>query len=187
LKAAKDNFFKEENIKLVSMEKWYVAHSKPRNEELLWKQFCLRNFESYYPCITVQTMNLCARKLHPYFPGYLFVRADLEITGRSCLEWIPGGAGLVSFGDEPASVPDSLIFSIKQRLEQLETAAKEGPAALCKGDNIIVHKGVFCGYEGIFDIHLSGMDRARVLLSLLGNRQIPVEISMDCICRSDQH
>jgi transcription antitermination factor NusG len=165
------------------MEKWYVARSKPRNEELLWKQFCLCNFESYYPCIGVQTVNPRARKVQPYFPGYLFVHLDLEVTGRSIIEWMPGGVGLVSFGDEPAFVPDSLICAIKQRIETLEMASRENAISLCKGDNVAIHAGVFTGYEGIFDIQLSGTDRVRVLLALLDDRLLPVEMPASCIHR----
>jgi transcriptional antiterminator RfaH len=165
------------------MEKWYVAHSKPRNEELLLNQFCIRNIEAYYPCIKVQTVNPRARKVQPYYPGYLFVHVDLELTGKSSIEWIPGGVGLVSFGNEPASVSDNLVFAIKQRIESLKMVSGENPIPLRKGDNVAVHDGVFKGYEGIFDIHLSGMDRIRVLLSFLENRQIPVEISASCIHR----
>jgi transcriptional antiterminator RfaH len=163
------------------MEKWYVAHSKPRNEELLWKQFRLRNIESYYPCINVPTVNPRARKVQPYFPGYLFVYVDLERIGKSTLKWIPGGAGLVSFDDEPAFIPDSMIYAIKQRIQSLKRGAEEKVVPLCKGDIIVVHGGVFTGYEGIFDIQLSGTDRVRVLLSLLENRLVSVEMPLDCI------
>jgi transcriptional antiterminator RfaH len=162
------------------MEKWYVAHSKPRNEELLWKQFCLRNFMSYYPCIKVATVNPRAHSVQPYFPGYLFVRVDLDVIGRSILKWIPGGIGLVSFGDEPAFVSDSMICAIKQRIEHLKMVA-ESP--YIKGDSVSVHHGVFAGYEGIFDIQLSGTDRVRILLSLLGDRLIPVEMPASAIHR----
>jgi transcription antitermination factor NusG len=162
------------------MEKWYVARSKPRNEELLWKQYCLRNFVSYYPCLKVATVNPRARGVQPYFPGYLFVRVDLDITGRSSLEWIPGGIGLVSFGDEPAFVLDSMIFAIKQQIEHLKMVS-ESPYN--KGDPVNIHQGVFAGYEGIFDIRLSGTDRVRILLSLLGDRLIPVEMSESAIHR----
>jgi transcriptional antiterminator RfaH len=163
------------------MEKWYVAHSKPRSEELLWKQFCLRNLESYYPCIKVKTVNPRAQQVQPYFPGYVFVHVDLELTGRSVLEWIPGGAGLVSFNDEPAFVTDSLIYSIKQRMESLKMASGEGFVPLRKGDIVTVHSGAFTGYEGIFDIQLSGTDRVRILLSLLDNRQLPVEMPVSYV------
>jgi transcription antitermination factor NusG len=165
------------------MQKWYVAHSKPRNEELLWKQFCLRNFESYYPCIKVSTVNPRARKVQPYFPGYLFVHVDLELIGKSTLEWMPGGVGLVTFGDEPAFIPDSLIYAIKQRIESLKMVSVENINSLCKGDYVVIHHGVFAGYEGIFDIQLSGTDRVRVLLSSLENQLIPVEMPAGCIHR----
>lgn len=158
------------------MEKWYVAHSKPRNEELLWKQFCLRNFTSYYPCIKVPTINPRAQKRQPYFPGYLFVCADLDLIGRSTLEWMPGGMGLVSFGNEPAVIPESLVCAIKQKVESLMMASERLIAPFRKGDHVVVHNGVFAGYEGVFDTQLSGNDRVRILLSLLNDRILPVEM-----------
>jgi transcription antitermination factor NusG len=157
------------------MKNWYVAHSKPRNEELLWRQFCLRNFESYYPCIKVPAVNPRARTVQPYFPGYLFVHVDLELIGRSALEWIPGAVGLVSFGYEPAFVPDSMIYEIKQRIESLKRVSEKN-IILRKGDHVVIDKGSFTSYEGIFDIQLSGSDRVRILLSLLDNRLLPVEM-----------
>jgi transcriptional antiterminator RfaH len=163
------------------MEKWYVARSKPRNEELLWKQFCLRNFESYYPCINVSTANPRARKVQPYFPGYLFVYVDLGQVGKSTLEWIPGGIGLVSFGDEPAHVPDSMICLIRQRIASLKKVSEGKVISLCKGDAVAIHDGVFTGYEGIFDSQLSGTDRVRILLSLLENRLVSVEMPLSYI------
>lgn len=159
------------------MEKWYVAHSKPRNEEFLWKQFCLRHIESYFPCVKVKTVGLRIPKVRPYFPGYLFVHVDLELTGKSSIEWIPGGVGLVSFGDEPAPVSEGMISAIKQRVSNFEMEMKKSPIPFQKGDNVVINEGVFKGYEGIFDVRLSGADRVRVLLSLLGNRQVSVELS----------
>jgi transcriptional antiterminator RfaH len=159
------------------MEKWYVAHSKPRSEELLWKQFLLRKLEAYYPCIKVQPANPRCRTVQPYFPGYLFVHVDLGVVGISTIEWIPGGAGLVSFGDEPAAVSENLIDSIKQRLENLAVVSAKRVVPFQKGDKVTVHEGIFNGYEGIFDVQLSGMERVRILLSLLDCRQVSIELS----------
>ncbi len=144
----------------------------------------MRNLETYYPCIKMQTLNSNVQRMQPYFPGYLFINVDLEIVGRSTLEWIPGGGGLVSFGDEPAVVSESLISSIKQRVESLEMDSRKKVVPFHKGDNVIVHDGVFKGYEGIFDVRLSGTDRVRVLLSLLGDRQISVELPTGCLHRA---
>lgn len=163
------------------MEKWYVVRSKPRSEELLWKQFCLRNLEVYYPCIKVQTVNPRARQVQSYFPCYLFVHVNLDLIGKSVLDWIPGSAGLVSFGDEPAFVPDNLVYAIKQQIENLDIGSGKKIVNLCKGDKIAVHHGAFIGYEGVFDIQLSGTDRARVLLSLIDNRFVSVDLHASCI------
>lgn len=163
------------------MEKWYVARSKPRSEELLWKQFCLRNLESYYPCIKVQTVNPRARQVQSYFPCYLFIHVDLDQIGKSALDWLPGSAGLVSFGDEPAFVPDNLVYAIKEQIENLDNGLNKKNVNLYKGDRIAIHRGAFTGYEGVFDIQLSGSDRVRILLSLMDNRLIPVELQANHI------
>ena len=168
------------------MKKWYVAHSKPRNEELLWRQFCLRKLESYYPCIKPPAVNSRARMAQPYFPGYLFVHVDLDQIGKSALEWIPGGAGLVSFGSEPAFVPDSMVDAIKQQVESLGMANEKKIIPLCKGDHVVIHEGAFTNYEGIFDAQISGSDRVRILLSLLDNRLLPVEMPAGYIHTSNR-
>lgn len=159
------------------MEKWYVARSKPRNEELLWKQFCLRNLEVYYPSIKVQTVNPRARQVQSYFPCYLFVHVDLDLISKSVLDWVPGSAGLVSFGDEPAFISDNLIKAIRQRIENFDNGSVAKHIPWCKGDKVAVHNGAFTGYEGVFDVELSGTDRVRILLSLLDNRFMSVELS----------
>ena len=166
------------------MEKWYVAHSKARSEEILWKQYCLRNIEAYYPYIHVKPVNPRSRTILPYFPGYVFVHADLGIVGRSALEYLPGAARLVAFDEEPATVPDSLIASLKQKLDDLAAAfAWKTAPSLCNGDVIAIHDGVFNGYEAIFDIYLAGADRVRVLLSFIENQPIPVEMPASYVHR----
>jgi transcriptional antiterminator RfaH len=125
--------------------------------------------------------------VQPYFPGYLFVHVDLELTGKSILEWIPGGIGLVSFGEEPAFLPDSLIQAVKQRLEGKKAVPGENPVELCKGDHVVIHDGIFKGCEAVLDVQLSGTDRVHVLLSLLDNRRIPVEMPASCIHRINQN
>ena len=35
-------------------ERWYVLHSKPRKEDLLWEQLRLREIEAFHPRLRVQ-------------------------------------------------------------------------------------------------------------------------------------
>ena len=155
---------------------WYVLHSKPHKEELLAEQLELRKIETFAPRIRVQVVNPRARHVRAYFPGYIFVRADLGEMGLSGLQYVPGSAGLIAFGGEPAYVPDGLIYAIRQRVDEINSAGGELFDVLKSGDTVRVHSGPFAGYEGIFDIRLPGTERVRVLLKLLRNRQVPVEL-----------
>ena len=39
--------------------RWYVLHSKPNNEQLLWVQLSNRKVETFYPRIRVERVNPC--------------------------------------------------------------------------------------------------------------------------------
>ena len=155
---------------------WYVLHSKPHKEELLAEQLELRRIETFAPRIRVQVINPRARKVRAYFPGYIFIHADVEKLGVSTLHFVPGSAGLIAFGGEPAFVPDGLIHAIRQRVEEINSAGGELFDVLKSGETVLVHSGPFAGYEAIFDVRLPGTERVRVLLKLLRSRTMPVEL-----------
>jgi transcription antitermination factor NusG len=166
---------------------WYVIKSKSQKEGLLWEQLCLRGVETYYPRIRVKTVNPRARKVKPYFPGYLFVQMDLKQTDLAGLRWLPGAVGLVSFHGEPANVPDSIVRAIQKRVDEINATGGEHLEGLKPGDVVTIHAGPLAGSEAIFDRRLSGPDRVRVLLNLLKNRQIPVDIPAGQIERKNRH
>jgi transcription elongation factor/antiterminator RfaH len=149
---------------------WYVLHSKPNNEELLWGQLSSRKVETFYPRIRVQTVNPRARKVKPYFPGYVFIHVDLEQVAASTLHWMRGARGFVSFDSQPAMVPDTLIHIVKKRVDEINTAGPESRElfdGLKHGDSVEIKSGPFAGYEAIFDARLPGTERVRVLLKML--------------------
>jgi transcriptional antiterminator RfaH len=156
---------------------WYALRSKPRKEDVVWRQLLSQGFESYYPRLKVTPVNPRSRTLQPYFPGYLFVLTNLEEVGTSYFRWMPHTLGLVSFGGEAAVVPDGLIHSIRIRVDQINAAGGEKFDGLMPGDPVWISDGPFKGYEAIFDVRIPGSQRVRVLLELLGSkRQIPVTL-----------
>jgi len=167
--------FKAENPLLMS-ELWYALRSKPRKEDVVWKQVRDRGFEVFYPRLRVNPVNPRSRKFRPYFPGYLFVRADLDIAGFTAFQWLPHSTGLVSFGGEPAPVPDNLVYAIKHRVEEIIEAGGDVFDDLHKGDVVRINFGPFEGYEAIFDTRLPGTERVRVLLQFLSDRYVPIEL-----------
>ena len=161
---------------------WYALRSKPRKEDVVWRQVLARGFETYYPRLRVQPVNPRSRKIKPYFPGYLFVHIDLEETGLSAFKWMPHTLGLVSFGGEPAVVPENLIFDIRKRIDRINKEGGEVLEGLKPGDEVRVIDGPFRGYEAIFDYKLPVNVRVKILLELLGNqRRVPLEIDSGSI------
>ena len=157
---------------------WYALRCKPRKEEVVWKQVRDQGHEVFYPRLRVNPVNPRSRKIKPYFPGYLFLRVDIDLLGYSAFNWMPHTVGLVSFGGEPASVPENLIFAIRQRVEEISAAGGEVFDGLKQGDRVRINVGPFEGYEGIFDARLPGTERVRVLLQFLTERR-EVSVEMD--------
>lgn len=159
----------------MSSVEWYVLHSQPRKEMLLSELVCSHGIHSFCPTIKVHPKNPRARKIVPYFPGYLFVHIDLEEVGISTLKWMPYGTGLVSFDGIPASVPEALIHEIVHRVEEINSCSGKLLLGIKSGDRVLIESGMFEGYQAIFDTCLSGNERVRVLLQLMGqNRSVPV-------------
>jgi transcription antitermination factor NusG len=165
---------------------WYALHCKPMKEALLWEQLSLHEIEGYYPRIRVQPANPRARKIKPYFPGYVFGRVDLEQTNMTTLWWMPGSAGIVSFDGMPSHVPEVMIAAIRRRVDEINAAGGELFDGLKTGDVLTVQEGPFKGYEAIFDARLSGDDRVRVLLKLLTRGQVRLELPGRQIRRKKQ-
>jgi transcriptional antiterminator RfaH len=161
------------------MIKWYAIQSKVHKENLVCEQLYLRNIETFFPRVRVRPVNPRARKVKPYFPGYVFGRVDLEQVGRSFLEWIPGAIGIVNFGEEPAPVSDQLISTLQQHLKTVNGSVTQMSEMFQRGDLVAIQGGVFAGYEAIFDARLPGRDRVEVLLNMIQGQQLRVELPIE--------
>jgi transcription antitermination factor NusG len=171
-----------QGISKMSLE-WYALRSKPNKEEALWRELCARSFEVFYPQITVHPSNPRARKIKPYFPGYLFVNLDLSMVGFSALAWMPHSYGLIFFESVPAAVPEVLINALRRRVDQVNAAGGELFEGLKTGEIVAIQAGPFSGYDAIFDARLPGSERVRVLLKLLNKQQIPLVLAAGYIQR----
>jgi transcription antitermination factor NusG len=165
---------------------WYVLRSKPNKESFLWGQVQAHQMEVFYPWIRAKAVNPRARKTKPYFPGYLFVRADLDEVPNSFWRWLPGSQGLVSFQEIPALVPDAMIAAIRRKVDAINAAGGEHLLGMQQGDAVTIKDGPFAEYDAIFDSCLSGNERVRVLLKQLRERLIPVELPAGSIERQKQ-
>ena len=155
---------------------WYALRSKPRKEEVLWRQLRSHEFEVFFPRLKFQPVNPRSRKWRAYFPGYMFVQVDLDEVGLSTFQWMPHAIGLVSFDGVPSGVPENLIHAIEKRVEEIAAAGGEFFDGLKPGDQVKISNGPFQGYEAIFDTRIPGSERVRVLIQMLSDRRLPVEL-----------
>jgi transcriptional antiterminator RfaH len=157
---------------------WYVLHSQPNKEDLLWNQTLTQDIDVFYPCIPVHPVNPRSKKIKPYFPGYMFIRVDISSTGLSVFQWMPYATGLVSFGGEPATVSESFIYLLKEKVGEIVSSGGEVFQDLKKGDEVSIQSGPFEQYAAIFDHRIGGSARVRVLLKMLNDRVVPIELSV---------
>lgn len=155
---------------------WYVIRSKAHKESYLAKELEARNVTCFFPHVKVRPVNPRSKRIRPYFPNYLFVKANLEENGKSFLEWVPYSQGLVKFGGEPAIVPEPLVLGIQKSLNEINANGGLKAKKFSAGDGVRVIEGYFRGYEGIFDSYLDGNDRVKILLDLLTGRQLPLSL-----------
>ena len=155
---------------------WYTVHSKPNQELLLWNQLQQREVESYFPRLRRKPVNPRARREVPYFPGYMFIRVDLESFSLSRIAWLPGMQRLVAFGGQPAWLMDEVLEAIRHQVEVANQVAQDPLVDLRRGDVVRIKCGPFAGYEAIFDARINGKERVRVLLKLLQSQQVSLEV-----------
>lgn len=156
--------------------KWYALRSKPNKERMLWIQVRRRDFEVYYPRIFVDPVDPRSRKVRPFFPGYMFVQANLGQVGASTFNYMPYSIGLVSFDNRAASIQSEVIEAIRRRVGDVTRSEDARDDRFKKGDRVIVTDGPFEGYEGLFDTRLSGKHRVRILLEILSGRSVPTKL-----------
>ncbi len=167
--------------------RWYALRSKPNREEALWLQLDARGFETFYPQLCIKPVNPRSRKNRPYFPGYLFVSARLADVGQSIFSWMPYSQGLVSFGGQPAEVPESLLHAIRRRVDEINAAGGEQFVGIRPGETVLIQAGPFAGYKAIFEARVAGDERVRVLLKLLQAQTMKLELPGSFIQRTVPH
>ncbi len=165
---------------------WYALQSKRNQEDALLQYLKCKQIEAYYPCIKAKPANPRARKIKPYFPGYMFVRVDIEEYTPHMFHWMPCASGLVCFDGIAAPVDDRLINGVRQTIATMAQHGK-GVYDFERGDRVRITGGPFEDYEAIFDTRLSGTDRVRILLETLRGRSILLETTARQIKRVDGH
>ena len=156
---------------------WYVLHTKSRYENVVNEGLLKKSKEVFLPKITVRSKRRDRRMMIrvPLFPGYLFVKTDLNPYEHLEIVKTIGAVRLIGNKNQPVPVPDDAIESLRVMV------AGDNPVAtgtrFKKGDRVMVIYGPFAGVTGIF-FRYRGKDRVVVKIEALG-QWAGVEVNED--------
>ena len=161
------------------MLSWYAISTKARREQFAQDQLGRRAVETFLPRILEPGRIGIKPVVAPLFPGYLFVRIDLDQQYFDVV-WTPGVRKFVGFGTLPCPVDDAVVDFLYAR------GGREGilrPQPTFKeGDVVRIKHGPFEGLVGIIERPGSVQGRVRVLMELL-RRQTRVDVPQQIIER----
>ncbi|HIJ55177.1 MAG TPA: UpxY family transcription antiterminator [Deltaproteobacteria bacterium] len=160
---------------------WYALHTKSRFENVVSDGLLKKSMDAFLPKIMVKSRRR-DRKLMirvPLFPGYIFVKTDLNPVEHIEILKTVGAVRLVGNKDGPISISDAAIESLRIMI------ATENPIAtgarFKKGDRVMVVYGPFAGVTGIF-ARYRGKGRVIVNIEALG-QYAGVDVSEDDVER----
>ena len=156
---------------------WYLVNSKPRQESVALRNLTNLGVEVYFP--QLKTTKFIRRKFRPVtgplFPGYLFVKFDLETQYR-LVNYASGIKNVVTFGASVAKIEDTLIERIKERSNCGFVTIPS--VSFSPGQLVRIQQGPLQGLDAVFESELSGRQRVIVLLRTIAFQarvEVPIE------------
>ncbi len=147
--------------------KWYLLQCKPQQQARAQWHLDQQGFECYTPQHQIKRVvrEKVVTRSEVLFPGYLFIKLNLESNWRS-LRATRGVSKVVSFNGMPQPVNDSIIVALKHRLSETTE-----PAPLyTSGDRVLITQGCFKDIEAIVQ-SVRADERIVVLMKIMQTEQ----------------
>ncbi len=160
--------------------KWYVVQSKPGQAEKAAQELRNQGFEVFLPLVKVEKLNRGKRveQEEPLFPGYLFIELSEVASNWRPIRSTRGVARVITFGNQPAVVPDDVVEQLRDSLKQQAEMRTLEP-----NQPVRITEGPFANLNAVFTEY-DGEKRAFLLLELLGQWQ-RLSIPLDALKKLD--
>jgi transcriptional antiterminator RfaH len=174
----------ESDLQAVAGHAWYVCQTKPRQESLALRKLEEQGYQVYLPLLAVWKKHKDGWQKNDQvmFPRYAFVRCGRTGQSIAPIRSTPGVTGLVSFGNVPACIDDTLVEAIRHLAEENRQTPLQQASPFRIGDCVAVTDGPLKGLSGI--ISNIAKERVVVMLTLLG-REKPVAFPFKQINREN--
>ena len=146
---------------------WYVLHTKSRFENVVNEGLTKKSIEIFLPKVKVVSKRRDRKAMIqvPLFPGYVFVKTDLNPYEHIEIVKTVGAVRMIGNRDGPVAVPEVNIESLKIMVAGNSSVITG--TRFKKGDMIMVVDGPFAGVTGTF-IRYKGKERVVVYIEALG-------------------
>ncbi|MGH2537031.1 MAG: transcription termination/antitermination protein NusG [Candidatus Promineifilaceae bacterium] len=148
----------------MGVKQWYALHTKPRAERKVAHLIAAQELEIYLPEAPAVPSSRAAAVL-PFFPGYMFIRLNLEQDDSARWRWTPGLRYLVGYGDEPTPIPDNVIGLVAAEVARWAAGSRVPLYDFQPGDLVRVREGPFADLIAIFEGPSTPSERVQVLLN----------------------
>ncbi len=158
------------------LHRWYLAYTKPRQEDIAKLNLDQQGFETYLPLYKKfkKTEQGPVSVFEPMFPRYLFFKPGRAEQSISTVRSTKGVTTLVRFGFEPAVIDEELLRRIRQIEEDRDHATLVELSQLKPGQAVRLQHTALQGVEGL--IQSVSSKRVAVLLEILGS---PVVVQLE--------
>ena len=149
-------------------DRWYLAYTKPRQEQIAQVNLEQQAFEAYLPLYKKfkKTEQGPVALFEPMFPRYILFRPSKPEQSISAVRSTKGIATIVRFGFEPAMLQDDLVQRIRQLEQDRHHATLQELSNLKTGQTVRLKHTALGGVEGL--IQSVSSKRVAVLLEILG-------------------
>jgi transcription elongation factor/antiterminator RfaH len=149
------------------LQSWYVLHTKSRFEDIVCEGLLKKSIEVFLPKIKVRSRRVDRKAMIrvPLFPGYVFVKTDINPYKHVEIVKTKGVVRLLGNKSGPVPVPHENVESLKIMVAT-DTAITRG-IRFKKGTKVMVVNGPFAGVIGIF-VRYKGIGRVVVYIEILG-------------------
>ena len=150
--------------------KWLLVYTKAKEEQRAKKNLENQGFEIFLPMIAFAKLNQSKSiTLKAMFPGYLFVKINIELDKWNRIKSTRGVSHLVVFGQRFAEIPNQVISYLQSGADENDIFRQTiTRREFQKGDKLIIEKGIFKDKEATF-LAKTSKERVRILLRFVNH------------------
>ena len=150
-----------------SLPSWFLAQVKPNCSSIAERNLLRQGFTTFLPLErrTRKKSGQLRQVKAPYFPGYIFVRDDVQASPWRAIQSTYGVSRIVSFGIRPAPVPPEIMEELLERCDFEGCIQRTDKFA--EGDEVQICNGPLTDFTGLIE-KMAPDERAWLLIDIMG-------------------